>query len=72
MVLADIKPNAYYDDESVCQLLHLSPRKLARQRNSGDLQSVTRAGRNYYRGAWLIAWLEGVPTIPGEAERAGA
>ncbi len=53
-----IDPDAYYDDGGVQKILHISRTQLTRF-CTGGLRSTTRGARRYFRGQWLIDWLEG-------------
>lgn len=70
---AEIKPNAYYDDAAVCNLLSISTRSLNAACQSKELPSADRAGRRFFRGQWLIDWLESpAPEATRESEVAHA
>jgi hypothetical protein len=56
---AEIKPDAFYDQDAVRRLLGLSARAIGSACRSGQLRVTERGGRRFFRGSWLIAWLGG-------------
>jgi hypothetical protein len=67
MVQAEIKPDTYYDQDAVRRMLGLSPRTLGIACRSGQLRSIRRGGVRFFRGTWLIAWLEPESKIAGRS-----
>lgn len=63
-----IDAGGYYDSEAVGKLLKMSPAAITRAVNSGQLRCSIRGGRKWYRGQWLIDWLEGKETKPQTGE----
>lgn len=55
----EIKPDGYYDQSAVEKLLGISKRAIGCACKSGALRVSERGGRRFFRGDWLIAWLEG-------------
>lgn len=53
-----IDPDSWYVDAAARMLLDLPGSTLARARRAGELPYARRGPRVWYRGAWLIAWLE--------------
>lgn len=56
---AVIDPNAFYDQEKLRVLLDLSNRAIGDACRSKRLRFTQQAGRRFFRGSWIIAWLEG-------------
>ena len=54
-----IDPDAFYDEGTARLLLGLSAAALARARSEGTLRSVKRGLRTFYKGLWILDWLEG-------------
>lgn len=53
-----IEPNSFFDDSAVKKILGLSSTAIGRACNSGELRFTERAGRRWFRGQWLIDWLD--------------
>ncbi len=53
-----IDPNAFYDQEKLRVLLDLSNRAIGDACRSKRLRFTQQAGRRFFRGSWIIAWLE--------------
>jgi len=60
VVAAEIKHNAYYDEKGVSKLLSLSIDRIREECNRERLRCTKRAGRRFFRGQWLIDWLENI------------
>ncbi len=58
----EIKPDAFYDQDALRRLLGLSVKAIGNACRSGQLRTTERAGRRFFRGSWIIAWLEGSET----------
>jgi hypothetical protein len=56
---AEIKPECFYDQDALRRLLGLSNKAIGNACRSGKLKFSEQAGRRFFRGAWVIAWLEG-------------
>lgn len=56
---AEIRPECYYDVDAVRRILGLSVKAIGNACRSGALRFSERGGRRFFRGSWLIAWLEG-------------
>jgi hypothetical protein len=72
-----IQPDALYDDGSLRQALGLTDATLLAARRSGALRYARTGNRIFYKGAWLLAWLETTATparevTVGEQEVASA
>lgn len=59
MVHAEINPSNFYDQDAVKRLLGLSNRAIISACRSGKLKVSVQAGTRFFRGQWLIDWLEG-------------
>jgi hypothetical protein len=57
-----IEPDALYDDGTLCLAIGLTHATLARARRSGALQFTRQGKRTFYKGAWVLAWLESEAT----------
>jgi hypothetical protein len=62
-----IEPEALYDDGSLRQALGLTPSSLSAARRAGSLRYVRQGKRTFYRGAWILSWLDGSATSPQSA-----
>lgn len=58
---AEIKPDSFYDQDALRRLLGLSVKAIGTACRSGSLRCSERAGRRFFRGSWVIEWLEGSP-----------
>jgi hypothetical protein len=56
-----IDPESYYDDGAVCKLIHCTPTRLSRYCSQRGLRSTKHGDRRFFKGQWLIEWLEGEP-----------
>jgi hypothetical protein len=54
-----IEPEALYDDGALRQALGLTPAALATGRRAGALRYSRQGKRTLYKGAWVLAWIEG-------------
>lgn len=63
----NILPEALYDDGSLRQALGLTPMSLSAARRAGTLRFARQGKRIFYRGSWILAWLEAVATMPRDA-----
>lgn len=54
-----IEPDGFYDTDSVATICELSIRSIGDACRAGELRHTERAGRRFFRGSWLIEWLEG-------------
>jgi hypothetical protein len=57
LVNVTIAPTAVYDTVAVRTMLRLKLSSLRREIREGRLRVSRRCGRNYFLGAWLLAWL---------------
>ena len=66
-----IEPDAFYDDGSLYQAIEVSPASLASARTSGLLRFTRTGRRTFYKGSWVLAWLEATAADarPGAAVR---
>lgn len=53
-----IDPEALYDDGALRQALGLTSAAMTAARRSGALRFTRKGKRTFYRGAWILAWLE--------------
>ncbi len=53
-----IEPEALYDDGALRQALGLTPTTLAAARRAGKLRFTRQGKRTFYKGQWVLAWLE--------------
>jgi len=53
-----IEPEALYDDGSLRQALGLTPATLAAARRARSLRYTRTGKRIFYKGAWILDWLE--------------
>jgi hypothetical protein len=53
-----IDPEAVYDDGALRQALGVTSAALAAGRRSGALQFSRQGKRTFYKGSWVLAWLE--------------
>jgi hypothetical protein len=54
-----IHPDTFFTTEGLHKATGLPPGALLRARREGRLRYCVQAGRVIYRGAWVLAWLEG-------------
>lgn len=59
-----LDPAALYDGYSVRLLLGISEHALRQARSSGALRSVIRGRRRFYRGDWILVWLNDAEVNP--------
>ena len=57
-----IDPEALYDDGALRQALGLTPAALAEARRAGTLRYTRQGQRTFYKGEWILAWLESAAT----------
>jgi hypothetical protein len=53
-----IDPDGIYDDVLLYAALETSANTLARARREGRLRYSRQGKRIFYRGSWVLAWLE--------------
>ena len=53
-----IEPEALYDDGALRAALGLTPASLANGRRTGTLRFSRQGKRTFYKGRWVLAWLE--------------
>jgi hypothetical protein len=53
-----IEPEALYDDGALRQALGVTVAALAAARRSGVLRFSRQGKRTFYKGAWVLAWIE--------------
>lgn len=63
VVAAEIFPEKFYDEFGVSQTLSLSLEQVRTECNRNRLKHVKRAGRRYFRGQWIIDWLDSGDSI---------
>ena len=56
---ATIERDAFYSQYQVKLLLRISIRSIGDACRAGELRHTQRAGQRFFRGSWLIEWLEG-------------
>jgi hypothetical protein len=59
VVAIRIEPNQYYDQAGVCETLDIATQSLQKECREGRLRYVKRGGKRFFRGQWLIDWLDG-------------
>lgn len=59
VVAAEIHPAKYYDESGVSHVLSLPIDRLREECNRDRLKCVKRSGRRFFRGQWIIDWLDG-------------
>ncbi len=57
-VIAEINSDAFYDQQTVSVLLQIPSRAIGNACRAGELRFTEKARRKYFRGSWIIAWLE--------------
>ncbi len=65
-----IEPDALYDDGALRQALGLTPAALADARRGGTLRHTRKGRRTFYKGEWILTWLES-GAAPSPADRNG-
>ncbi len=63
---ATINCEAYYSQEQVKEILGLSNRAIGNACRSSELRCTERAGRRFFRGSWLIDWLDGAAQVSSD------
>jgi hypothetical protein len=53
-----IEPEALYDGPALRLALGVTSATLVAARKSGALKFTQRGARTFYKGAWILAWLE--------------
>lgn len=53
-----IQPNAVYGDGQLRLLLDIPSATIVRERREGRLRHVRKGHRIFYRGQWILDWLE--------------
>jgi hypothetical protein len=53
-----IEPESLYDDSALRQALGLTPSTLAAARRSGALRFTRHGKRTFYKGDWVLRWIE--------------
>ncbi len=56
---ATIDREAFYSQEQVKNELGISIRAIGDACRAGELKSTVRASKRFFRGQWLIDWLDG-------------
>jgi len=59
-----IEPDALYDDGSLYQAIGVSPATLAAARSAGVLRHARTGRRTFYKGEWVLTWLEAAAAAP--------
>jgi hypothetical protein len=62
-----ILPDALYDDGALRQAIGLTAATLVTARRAGSLRHVRTGKRTFYKGAWILAWLEAASMPPQTA-----
>ncbi|MCA9158719.1 MAG: helix-turn-helix domain-containing protein [Planctomycetales bacterium] len=65
----EIKSECYYDVDAVRRILGLSAKAIGNACRANELRFSERGGRRFFRGAWLISWLEDEITAPAANEK---
>ncbi len=53
-----IDPDAWYDDDAVSKMLHITMQRLTVCCKRRGLRFSQRGSSRYFRGQWVIDWLE--------------
>jgi len=53
-----IEPAKVFDSDGLCNALGIRRATIAREVRLGRLRVSRRAGRYFFLGSWIIAWLE--------------
>ncbi len=66
-----IEAESLYDDRSLRSMLGITTSMLTTARRAGTLRHVRRGNRTFYKGSWVLAWLEdgSTPASAGEPAR---
>lgn len=59
VVATQICPDAFYDEHGVSKILAIPIERIREECNRKRLKCTKRAGNRFFRGQWIIAWLEG-------------
>jgi len=59
---ANFERDAFYSIHQVGDILGISIRSIGDACRAGELQFTLRASRRFFKGQWLIEWLEGHAT----------
>lgn len=54
-----IEPDGYYDTDAVATICEISVRSIGDACRTQQLRFSERAGKRFFRGSWIIEWLEG-------------
>jgi hypothetical protein len=61
MVKAEFAENAIYDIESLAKSLDIHRVKIKTAVRRGELRGTHRAGTIFFRGRWILDWLNAAP-----------
>ena len=65
-----IDPAGFYRDGDVRLMFELTDAALSKARRRGDLRFTRRGRQIFYRGQWLIDWLDSYAPRPEETSNA--
>lgn len=57
------EPEHVYTQAQVQSLLRISAHAIGKACRSGELRFSDRAGKRFFRGEWVDAWLDGAPAM---------
>jgi hypothetical protein len=57
-----IQSDAFYDDWTLSEALGIPLGTIATARRTGALRSVQRGKKTFYRGSWVLNWLDAPST----------
>ena len=60
-----IEPGAFYEAPAVRHLLGISSAALSRAQRTGALRATKRGTRTFFKGEWILAWLESAAARQG-------
>ncbi len=64
-----IEPQAFYTQEQVKSLTGLSIRAIGDACRAKQIRSTERAGKRFFRGLWIIEWLDGSPSTGDQSRQ---
>ncbi len=66
-----IQPDTFYRPDDVKRIFGFSIHSLDVACRNGELRFVKQSGQRFFRGQWLIDWLDGKPSLSrsGDSQR---
>jgi hypothetical protein len=62
VIAAKIESDEIYDEAGVCEILAVPRSGIQRECRDGRLRFSKRAGKRFFRGQWLLDWMDGDST----------